>query len=710
MEFGMSPESELEHLVQRTGDLEASIAALRQVSATELDAAERLQRVATQLITAQDSGAVFDQIVDAALAIVHSDFASIQMFYPERGNSGELRLLGHRGFTPETAERWEWVHAATRTACAESLRTSRRVEVPDVRNCDFLSGSGNLEPYLSAGILAVQSTPLISRSGALLGMVSTHWREPHELSPTEQRALDILARLAADIIERSRTEAKLREALEQLEFVTENMDAGVARCSADLRYLWVNHRYAEWLGLPPEVVARRPILDVIGQAGYDEIRPHIENVLAGGREEFEAKVSYRGNDKLVHKLYMPTRGADQKVDGWISVITDVTLVRRAQAESFAREKLESIGMLASGIAHDFNNLLGGVLAQADLALARLAAGASPEEELKAIRDVALRGSDIVRELMIYAGKETAVLRLVDVSSIVQEMLPLFKVSISKHAVLKTLLGKDLPAIRANGAQIRQIILNLVTNASDALCDRDGVIRVTTERVNVDASTAISRDLAQGDYVCLEVSDTGRGMSRETQAKMFEPFFTTKPTGRGIGLAVVQGIVRRLGGAISVTSQPEKGATFQILLPSSGAVIAADNESDSGTEVMTSQSGTVLVVDDEHTLRLAVAKLLRRAGFDVLEAADGVAAVDQLREKRSGIDAILLDATLPGPSTNEIVRCAALAHPDIQVILTSAFSEEMVRSKVSAPQIRGFIRKPFQLEDLVKTLRAALSSR
>jgi PAS domain S-box-containing protein len=568
-------ESELEGLRERIRELEVTNDGLRQseqMLATEL---ETLQQVATQLINVHGMQDVYEQILDSAIAILHSDFASIQMFYPERGTNGELRLLGHRGFNAEAAKRWEWIYPAMHTACAETLRTGRRVAIPDVQNCTSMSLS--VEEFLGAGIHAVQATPLVSRSGALLGVVSTHWRETHEMSLSEIRALDILARLAADVIERSRADEKLREALEQLQFVTENMASGVARCSDDLRYLWVNRSYSAWLGMSPDEVAGRPILDVIGQEGYDGIRPHIEKVLSGEPEEFESEINYRGTNKFVHKLYMPTRGGNKKVDGWISVVTDVTDVRRAQAESFAKEKLESLGMLASGIAHDFNNLLGGIIAQAELALAQIADGSNPEEELNAIRDVALRGSEIVRELMIYAGKESGVLGLVDVSHVIQEMLPLLNVLVSKHAVLEIDLGKDLPVVWANDAQIRQIVLNLVTNASDAIGDRDGMIRVTTSRVTVDKAAAITKGVAEGDYLHLAVSDTGRGVSRETQTKMFELFFTTKPTGRGIGLAVIQGLVRRLGGAIYVASEPNKGATFQIVLPGSADVTGATND-------------------------------------------------------------------------------------------------------------------------------------
>jgi len=223
---------------------------------------------------------------------------------------------------------------------------------------------------------------------------------------------------------------------------------------------------------------------------------------------------------------------------------DVTDLKRGQDESVARQKLESLGTLANGIAHDFNNLLGGVVAQAELGLGELASGSNPEEELKSIRDVAICGSEIVRQLMIYAGRESEAVGGVELSRIVQEMVELIKVSVSKHATLQTDLGPNLGAVRGSAAQIRQIVMNLVMNASDAIGDQDGVIRVTTRRVQP-SSGAVSNRLPEGDYLRLEVSDTGCGMSMETRARAFDPFFTTKAAGHGLGLAVVDGIVRGL---------------------------------------------------------------------------------------------------------------------------------------------------------------------
>jgi signal transduction histidine kinase/CheY-like chemotaxis protein/streptogramin lyase len=390
---------------------------------------------------------------------------------------------------------------------------------------------------------------------------------------------------------------------------------------------------------------------------------------------------------------------------------DITDSRRAQQEDFARKKLESVGTLASGIAHDFNNLLGGVLAQADLALAKSDSRACPQKELATIRNVAIRGSEIVRQLMMYSGKESEGLELVDVSRIVVEMLELLKVSVSKRATLVTDLGQDLPAVRANAAQIRQIVMNLVMNASEAIGDRDGVIRVTTGRVTADRAATITKNPAGGCYVQLEVSDTGCGMSQETQAKVFDPFFSTKGAGHGLGLGVVHGVVRGLRGAIHIASEPRRGTTFQILLPCVETTTEATHEpmSDSGEPAQPPQESIVLVVEDEDELREPVVAILRMKGFTVLEAADGAVAIDLLRANGGKIEVILLDMTIPGASSHEVVAEAAQVRPDIKVILTSAYSREMLTPPITASQIHGFIRKPYQIGDLVQALRKASSS-
>jgi two-component system, cell cycle sensor histidine kinase and response regulator CckA len=384
----------------------------------------------------------------------------------------------------------------------------------------------------------------------------------------------------------------------------------------------------------------------------------------------------------------------------VGSVHDITEVRRTQEKAFARQKLETLGTLANGIAHDFNNILGAVPAQADLALIELDSGELPQEKLTAIRDAAMRGAEIVRELLIYAGTESPVLVPLDISQVVEEMLGLFKVSVSKHAKIETNLANDLPAVRANPAQISQLLMNLVTNASDAIGDRDGMIRVLTRRVTARSGGPERSPLTERDYPQLEVSDTGCGMRPETQAKVFEPFFSTKSMGRGIGLAVVDGIVRNLGGVIQLESEPGKGTTIRISLPATETDSQAIGSARSHTVEKPLQSPitTVLVVEDEEALRQAVSKMLGNTGVSVIEAADGGTALDAIRTKQNRIDVVVLDITIPGASSREIFEEAIRLRPEMRVIVTSAYSEDVAAVSLGGP-VQHFLQKPYRLADL-----------
>jgi PAS domain S-box-containing protein len=379
--------------------------------------------------------------------------------------------------------------------------------------------------------------------------------------------------------------------------------------------------------------------------------------------------------------------------------------------TFQSRKLESLGVLAGGIAHDFNNLLGSILADSELAIDALAAAGSPMEEMHNIRTVAIRAAEIVRELMIYAGHEETHREPIDLSWLAGEMLELLKVSIPKHIALKTDLGSSLPAVLGNAPQLRQLVMNLIINASEAI-EQTGSIYLATSHVAGGPGLAPKNPtkLTEGDYVRLEVSDTGRGMTEEEQARVFVPFFTTKFAGRGLGLAVVQGIVRAHGGGLDLISCRGHGTTVRIFLPCAREHV--EHDSVPGVFPVDPELAwaprTVLLVEDEDALRLPVSKFLRKSGFVVVEAADGSAAIKALRAQRAALDLALLDMSIPGSSSLEVLREVSRLRPEIKVVLTSAYSREMVAFPSDAPPVSAFIRKPFQLSELLKVIRRVLA--
>jgi two-component system, cell cycle sensor histidine kinase and response regulator CckA len=395
----------------------------------------------------------------------------------------------------------------------------------------------------------------------------------------------------------------------------------------------------------------------------------------------------------------------------LAIVEDITESMRAQEEAMARQKLESLGVLAGGIAHDFNNLLGTILSLAELAASDLPPASACAGELERIVTTAMRGAEIVRQLMVYAGEDRVnLVEPLDVSLLLEEILELVKVSISKHVVLKTRLSRHLPPVRGSAPLLRQVVMNLIINASEAIEEKDAVIGIST-------SLATGRDVAskggtasqEENYVRLQVSDTGCGMTKEVQTHAFDPFFSTKFAGRGLGLAVVQRIVRDHGGVINLFTAPGRGTTFEILLPCAGETPSPVPWASPGLPGKEQRAlyGTVLVVEDEDALRLAVSGMLRKKGLRVIEANDGSSAFELVRTHEDVIDVMLLDFTLPGASSREVFEEARELRPDLKVILTSAYSRETVETSFSGLLIEHFIRKPFHLVDLMGLLQDVL---
>ncbi len=409
------------------------------------------------------------------------------------------------------------------------------------------------------------------------------------------------------------------------------------------------------------------------------------------------------------------RNEDGKAVRRLGTIMDVTAQHLA-AEERARmehklqetQKLESLGVLAGGIAHDFNNLLTGILGNASLARLDLPPNSPAQTSLEQIELVAQRAADLCKQMLAYSGKGRFIVHRLDLSMLVRDTADLLRLSISKNAVLKFSLTAGLPSINADSTQMRQILMNLIINASEAIGESSGVITVSTGVMNADRAylteAYLSPNIPEGDYVFLEVSDNGCGMDAETRDRIFDPFFTTKFTGRGLGLAAVLGIVRGHQGALKVYSEPGRGTTFKLLLPrAEGPAERLPQRLE--TSPAWRGAGTMLVVDDEDTVRSVSSRMLSGMGFHVLMASNGAEALEIFLPHRDEIVGVLLDLTMPQLDGTATFTELRRIKPDIRVLLMSGFNEQDAVNRFAGKGLAGFIQKPFKADTLQAKLRA-----
>lgn len=418
------------------------------------------------------------------------------------------------------------------------------------------------------------------------------------------------------------------------------------------------------------------------------------------------------NDSAISRAPLNETQQDQ-LAMFCSLLGNLLERRRLEIKMQQVQKLESLGVLAGGIAHDFNNLLTAILGNADLALVEMAPETPGRECMEEIVDVSRKAADLCRNMLAYSGKGRFVVEPLDLSRLVQEMAHMLEISVSKKAALHYNMAENLPPVRADATQLRQVVMNLIINAAEAIARPDGAISISTGVVDCDraylADACLGQDLPAGRYVQLEVADSGCGMDAATLARIFDPFFTTKFAGRGLGLAAVQGIVRGHHGTIEVHSAPGQGTTFTVLLPVCDERTAETRRPPPGESGRQKPTGTILVVDDEADVRAIASRMLKQGGFSVLAAADGKEGVELFRQHKTAIAGVLLDLTMPCCDGEETFRLLRAMDPAVRVVITSGYNEQDVTQRFVGKGLAGFIQKPFQLEELLATMRGAVRS-
>ncbi len=487
----------------------------------------------------------------------------------------------------------------------------------------------------------------------------------------------------------------------------ELMPGSVVLMDANGVILDVNPAFCRQIGYGRDELRGRHV-SLFSKDSGETIDQNLTRLLAGEVLEHDVTNVHRDGSLRHYELRETAITLPDGSRGILALSNDITPRVRAEKEKLEMqreflhtEKLKSLGLMAGGVAHDFNNLLTVIIGNIELGLMESGGPATGGPFREAI-NAANRAAHLTRQMLAYSGRERFNIVDVDVNEVIRRTAELLNITISKKASLELRLGLDLPLIEGDAAQLQQIFMNLVTNASEALGDNPGLITATTFVRDYDAAglapNRTGNPLKPGRYVVLEVKDTGCGMDESVQQRLFDPFFSTKFTGRGLGMSAVLGTVRAHDGGIFVTSGVGRGATVSVLFPpgSPRSVGATSTSAKSGLGNNLPQiSGSVLVADGEAITRLMVERLLQRTGLRVFTAADGIEAIGRFKRHSDEITFVMLDLSLPKLDGIQTLAELRQLRPDVKAILTSGINETGVNERSRQLGFVAFVAKPYQ---------------
>lgn len=613
------------------------------IASSHVSDIELLHSISTALITEHDRENLYGKIVDAAVAITGSQFGTMQLLCPEdhdSGHGGELKLLCSRGLPPEAVGFWQWVSPKALSSCTQALKLGKRAVIADFELWPEIAGTEDLLAFRRAGIRSAQTTPLLTREGQLLGMISTHWSFPHQPSERDLRLLDILARQAADLLERVADEETLRAREREL-----------ASLCAKLLISEDQQRQTE---------ARLVMLN----------------------ETLEERVAARTNELM-----------------------------QAEGKLRQAQKMEAVGQLTGGLAHDFNNLVAGISGALELMERRISQGRVAEigKYIALAQSASKRAGSLTHRLLAFSRQQTLEPRPVSVNTLLYGMVDLVQRTVGPGIRIEAKGADDLWPAFVDASQLENALLNLCINARDAM-PHGGTVTLATSNQCIDAAAGAAMEMAAGDYLCLCVTDTGAGMPPEVMAHVFEPFFTTKPIGEGtgLGLSMIFGFTQQSGGQVRIHSQLGAGTSVRLYLPRHhGAVASEPAITDVAQSHVTGARETVLLVDDEPTVRMLLADSLSELGYTVIEAADSATGL-KLLSSDMPIDLLITDVGLPGGMNGrQMADAGAVVRPGLKTLFITGYAESAALGHSLLQPGMAILAKPFPVQALELRVREML---
>jgi len=525
----------------------------------------------------------------------------------------------------------------------------------------------------------------------------------------DKEILTFVSRQLASAVEIKRNEQALRRSEARYRSLVQSSVYGIYRASLQGRFLDVNPALISMLGYASaeEVLLLDPEKDVF--ANPEEQSQLFEQFRNTGRlDGIEVKWKRKDGSTITVRISgRAVASEDEPADVLEAIAEDVT-ERRALEEQFRQaQKMEAVGRLAGGVAHDFNNLLMVVSGYAEVILSKLEIGHPLADKARAIQQAADRATTLTRQLLAFSRKQLLELKVVDVNAIVSDMERLLRPLIGENVELVAKLAPDAGYTRADAGQLEQVLMNLVVNAKDAMPE-GGSLTIQTENVLIDDSSRRGQTFIRpGNYVMLSVSDTGMGMDRETQSRIFEPFFTTKEKGKGtgLGLSTVYGIVKQSGGYVMVHSELGRGSTFHIYLPQVEGL--AEKQTAPAARAAAGGTETILLVEDEESVRQLVRDTLESKGYKVIDAENGEAGIRAAARHEGRIDLVITDVVMPGMGGREMAGEIVKTRPDAKVLYLSGYAEDAILSESGIENATAFLQKPFTLQNLSRKVREVL---